>query len=469
LNISFSNNLYIIFLAYSLGIALPSWLVDANNAFFVLALYGAGFGLLIPFLVSQSWSTSKKYTKEKILQSTMAVYFQSIKQRLGLREILELVCMSHEFLPEEFNWSTPFNSSETERLVNFLTESKAPEKFVKPKKLDGAAALRVYCLLFAHVHRISLPEAIWFHDQTLIVSKSVHLLSGILKIAMVREWSVTALNTITLTQFFTQACWENQLPLIQLPSFNLERAIAFASKTKASTVRTFLELSEEARNAALEPLNLASEQKENLIRVSSAFPDVSVLDVSFQILGQEEITPEGVVTCAVKLKLTRMDDAIKLDLSKETEKARKEKVDVDQFEFDEDGNMVESAKTTGSTKVDPRLRNQPIHAPFFPAERKTNWWIFLLGQDMQTFVCPPVKIADLVGEKTVTMQFPTPPRPGQVSLRLLIRSDCLYGADILMDAKFTVVKESQKSRVVESDWDISDTESESENPFAHND
>jgi hypothetical protein len=88
---------------------------------------------------------------------------------------------------------------------------------------------------------------------------------------------------------------------------------------------------------------------------------------------------------------------------------------------------------------------------------------------MQTFVCPPVKIADLVGEKTVTMQFPTPPRPGQVSLRLLIRSDCLYGADILMDAKFTVVKESQKSRVVESDWDISDTESESENPFAHND
>ena len=452
-----------------MGIALPSWLVDSKNAFFVLALYGAGFGLLIPFLVSQSWSTSKKYTKEKILQSTMIVYFQSVKQRLGLREILEILCMSHEFLPEEFKWSTPFNPSETERLVNFLTQAKCAEKFVKPKKLESEAALRVYCLLFAHVHRISLPEASWFADQTLIVSKSVHLLSGILKIAMVREWSVTTLNAITLTQFLTQACWENQLPLIQLPCFNSERAAAFATKTKASTVRTFLELPEEARNAALEPFNLSADQKENLIRVASSFPDVSVLDVSFQILGQQEITPEGVVTCAVKLKLTRMDDAIKLDLAKEAEKARKEKVDVEQFEFDEDGNMIESAKAVGTVKEDPRIRNQPIHAPFFPADRKTNWWIFLLGQDMQTFVCAPVKISDLVGEKTVTMQFPTPPRPGQVSLRLLIRSDCLYGADILMDAKFTVVKESQSSRVVESDWDISDTESEAENPFAQND
>ncbi len=399
----------------------------------------------------------------------MIIYFQSVKQRLGLREILEIICMSHEFLPEEFAWSTPLNAAENERLVNFLIEAKCSEKFSMPKKLESEASLRVYCLLFAHIHRITLPEENWFADQTLVVSKSLHLLSGIIKISMVREWSVTTLNAITLTQFLTQACWENQLPLLQLPHFNLERSVAFAAKTKASTIRTFLELSEEARNTALEPFNLSPEQKENLIRVASSFPDVSVLDVSFQILGQKEITPEGVVTCAVKLKLTRMDDAIKLDLTKETEKARKEKVDVEQFEFDEDGNMVASAKAVGSVKEDPRLRNQPIHAPFFPAERKTQWWVFLLGQDMQTFVCPPVKVSDLAGEKTVTMQFATPPRPGQNSLRLLIRSDCLYGGDILMDAKFTVVKESKTARVVESDWDISDTESESENPFAQND
>lgn len=463
----FQSMVPIRFLAYSLGIALPSWLVDSKNAFFVLALYGAGFGLLIPFLVGQSWSTSKKYTKEKILQLTMAFYFQNVKQRLGLNELLEIVCMSHEFSPEEFKWSSLLTAAETDRLVAFLSKSKSLEKLTRPKKFETEAAFRVYCLLLAHVHRIPLQEeSSWFADQTLIVSKAVHLLSGVLKIAIVREWPVTALNTITLTQFLTQACWENQVPLVQLPNFDVPSAAAFAAKTKAASVRAFQELSEEARNAALEPLNLSPEQKDNLMRVSGAFPDVNVLDVNFQILGQEEITPGGIITCAVKLKLARMEDAIKLDLAKEAEKARKEKVEVEQFEFDEDGNMVESAKSSASVKEDPRLRNQPIHAPFFPGEKKPQWWILLLSQDLQSFVCAPVKITDLAGEKTVTLQFPTPPRPGQCSLRLLIRSDCLYGTDIMMDAKFTVVKESQSSRVVDSDWDISDTESESENPFA---
>ena len=63
------------------------------------------------------------------------------------------------------------------------------------------------------------------------------------------------------------------------------------------------------------------------------------------------------------------------------------------------------------------------------------------------------------------MQFQTPPRPGQVTLRLMLLSDCLYGADLIIDAKFTIHKESKVQKVVDSDWDISDTESQPENPF----
>ena len=38
-------------LAFSMGIALPTWLVDKNNTYVVLGVYGVIFGVLLPYFV----------------------------------------------------------------------------------------------------------------------------------------------------------------------------------------------------------------------------------------------------------------------------------------------------------------------------------------------------------------------------------------------------------------------------------
>lgn len=455
---------------YSLGIALPSWLVDSKNAFWVLALYGLGFGILVPFLVSRSWNSSTKYTKDGILQSSMALFYRELKEKMSMKEIAELIGQAEEFDPENFKWTSSGNQ-DTEKLFNFVKGvSVKNDRFdlstTKSRKMSEFST-RVACLLFCQFHRIELPEESWRTDQILVVAKAVHLASGVLKIALVRDWPITSINAITLGQFLVQAVWDGDLPLLQLPYFTSETAAAYLEKAKKPTIRDFMALSDELRREALEPLKLNEKQLDDVMRVARSFPDCNVLNVDFKILGQEEITPDGVITCLVKLKLNRLEDAMKLDMKKESEKAKKEKVEIEQFAFDEDGNMIESTgvKTEKSSSTCSDVSLQPIHAPYYALPRKPFWWLFLLTPDLQTFMCPPVLIKDLEDEKTVTMQFPAPPRPGLVNLRLMLRSDCLYGADLMVEAKFTIHKEAKK--VVESDWEISDTESEDESPFGH--
>jgi len=451
---------------YSLGIALPSWLVDSKNAFWVLALYALGFGILVPFFVSQSWNASTRYTKDNILQSTMALFYKDLKAKMNMKELAELLGHALEFTPENgFKWATPLDSTETDRLIDFLKGVPVfNDTFQMPTRKMTEISRRVFCHLFCQFHRIDLPHESWKVDQVLVITKAVHLCSGILKIALVRDWPVTSLNTITLAQFLIQAVWENHLPLLQLPYFTNETANAFMAVTKKPTIRDFLSLAEEERSVALEPLNLAPDQLENLLKVARSFPDCNVINVDYKILGQEEITPEGVITCLIKLKLSRLEDAMKLDMKKETERAKKEKVEIEQFAFDEDGNMVDAPAPTSSA-IDSDVALQPVHAPFYPSARRANWWIFLMSPDLQAFISPPVMVRDLFDEKTITLQFQTPPRPGVVNLRLMVRSDCLYGADLLIDSKFTIHKESKVQKIVDSDWDISDSESEPESPF----
>ena len=453
---------------YSLGIALPSWLVESKNAFWILALYALGFGLLVPFLVSQSWNTSNKFTKDNILQITMAMFYKDLKAIMNMKELMALIAKAYEFEAENFKWTT--TDADSQKIVEFLkTVSVFNDKFEVPtdKRLNEKG-VKVFCFLFSQLHRIDLPESSWKHDQTLVVTKAVHLCSGLLKIALVRDWPVSSLNSLTLSQFLIQGVWENHLPLLQLPYFNHETAAAYMAIAKKPTIRDFLSLSEEVRSKALASLNLSPEQNDNLLKVARAYPDCNVLNIDFKILGQEVITPEGVITCLIKLKLNCLEDAMKLDLKKEVEKAKNEKnsEEVELFAFDEDGNMIEASSNSKASPEDNNgLALQPVHAPFYALERKPYWWIFLLTPDLKSFVAPPVLVKDLYTTKTVTLQFQTPSRPGPFPMRIMVRSDCLYGADLLLEAKFIVHKESKINKVVESDWDISDSESENESPF----
>ena len=56
------------------GIALPAWLVEEKNSFYVLGVYGLLFGIMLPAMVGSWWYRSIQYTGDSVLIKTTKMF-----------------------------------------------------------------------------------------------------------------------------------------------------------------------------------------------------------------------------------------------------------------------------------------------------------------------------------------------------------------------------------------------------------
>jgi len=82
---------------YSVGIALPKWIVESSNGYFVLAFYGLLFGVLLPAIVGRWWYGSRNLTKEGIETETAARYFRAVKESITEYDVVDILATSKEF------------------------------------------------------------------------------------------------------------------------------------------------------------------------------------------------------------------------------------------------------------------------------------------------------------------------------------------------------------------------------------
>lgn len=344
---------------YSLGIALPSWLVDKNYSFLVLGFYLLVFGLGIPYMVSRSWFYSKRYTKDHILHMTMALYFQQMKEGMTLKRVFDLLVTSLEF-KEEFALR-PSDAAAIDKLIEEMNASESvADKYEKPKVMTEAWQIKAHVLLFAHFNRFSVENPELRADQERMVSKACHLALGMLQIALARQWLQTASQCIAMVQCLVQGVWEGQSSLLQLPY--VDSAIvkhAKGRKTPIKTIRQLVEMSEEDRRSLLR--SLSDEQYNALVSVAKTFPEVIIDSCKFVTLGQPHVIPGGLVTVKLKLRLVRAGQDISEGLVEDEEEE-----DVENFEFDEDGNLLDSAPVRSLGGNDAVEQNTPVFCPRFP-------------------------------------------------------------------------------------------------------
>lgn len=82
---------------FSVGIALPKWIVESSNGYYILGGYGLLFGIILPALVGQWWYGSRKLTKEGIETETAGRYFKAVKENSSVNEVVDMLAASHEF------------------------------------------------------------------------------------------------------------------------------------------------------------------------------------------------------------------------------------------------------------------------------------------------------------------------------------------------------------------------------------
>jgi translocation protein SEC63 len=89
---------------FSIGIALPKWIVESSNGYYVLGLYGLLFGVLLPAFVGRWWYGSRNLTKEGTETETATRYFRAMRESMNEKDLVDVLSSSHEFEVLTISW-----------------------------------------------------------------------------------------------------------------------------------------------------------------------------------------------------------------------------------------------------------------------------------------------------------------------------------------------------------------------------
>ncbi|CAM0136749.1 unnamed protein product [Umbelopsis sp. WA50703] len=436
--------------SYTMGIALPKWLVEGSNSYITLSFYGLLFGILLPYNIARWWYRSRRLTRDRILNGSMTTYFKELKENSSYRDLMDILSAS-----AEFKENIPIRPSDEANLVPVITAVKEEmdrrfgQKFEKSKRYSAPYCHKVNVLLHAHLLRIDVSDAGLLKDQQYVVENSVRLLNGLLQITFVKQWLAPTIKLMNLSQSIVQAIYPEGAALLQLPyvNNNLLRQYFKSKKRNFSSVQAFLDAPEDQRKSLLK--SLTDDQYLDCMEVAKSIPQLHTIKAEFRVAGDEIVTTGAVMTFVLKLR-----NGLVVDI-----KPEKANGNAAQKEEDDDDEALDAVDAIIEGKKPAKESDERIataHAPYFPGDKKPFWWIFLGDFKVQRIMVPPVKVTDIVSKKTFKLQFPGPPKAGTYTFSYCVYSDSFLGTDIRQDIKLIVHEPSD----LPPEDDIDDTISE---------
>lgn len=432
----------------SLGIALPAWLVEAHNNIWVLSIYGIILGLLMPFYVGKWWYKSNKYTRDQILNQSMAIYFRNLKENMPMRDLIELLSASNEFKDEVLFNGT--DQQKCEKIWSILKSEAEKEATIleEPRQFAMDHCYKAASLIYAQLYRVPIKDDSLLEDQQNIIRRCLSLIYGFIQVTLSQNWIQTTIMAIDLSQMIIQAVPYKASPLLQLPNMSSEiiRGIR-GRKSGLKNVFELMKLEDKERRALLSKLS-DLEYKET-IQAGLQFPVLKLVKCSLKVIDDTIITPNAIITCIIKLKLVTVEH----ELSNPTETST-DIIETDANLVDDEDAHVKSflSKASQSHLV------PPVYAPYFPDDKRINWWVLIGDLRNGRMLVNPSKVSDLVDETTLKFQFQGPPEAGSFSFNLFIKSDSYLGIDLREELDLTVVPSSQLPEESEPDDEISEPE-----------
>jgi translocation protein SEC63 len=446
--------------ATQFGIALPSWIVEKENSFFVLGIYGLILGVLLPVSVGIWWYRSVKYGNDKVLINTTEVYYYFIHKtpNMAMKRVIMILSASLEFAkthnPEVIE--RPTDNQEIPRLMRDL--NLMGEKNTEPP-LNFSYSIKTKAILHAHLSRIKLPPNTLEIDRRLIVQKCpyllqefVHCIAQLITLALSGRITnmpnlATLENAMKLGPLIVQALWEYQSPLLQLPHFNkdtlrhLER-----KKIKINCTEQLARMKENERRDALR--NFTDAQYEDVKLVLGSMPLIQV-KCKFEVLDDEDpgvITAGSIVTAVVKLKRRQLKDLF----DKENTEITSGDGNVSDVEEDWDKKFQEKVIKKQKVFESKPKKSHPVHCPYFPDDKQEFWWVYIVDRKRFALVTAPLLVTNLVDTEEVELKF-TAPNTGVYSYTIVVRSDSYVDSTVQKQARIDV---KPAREYVEADYDI---------------
>lgn len=406
----------------SVGIALPSWMVEGGQSLWVLAAYCITLLVGLPVIVGRWWYRSARLTKDGLDVRTAERYFKGIEDKMTTDQLVSLLCSAAEFD------ALPVSDDQIDTLASQVTEASGVTIQGKSKSAEA--------LLRAHISRIPLKSTLLLSAQQVVLDQIINLHRGLYNIAQSYGYLDTQMQILELSPAIVQAVTPGQSALLQLP---------FVTKDTLEgnpdiTLHEFLCLDDSKRKKLL---GLTDDQYRQAIKVAKGLPDVEALRVAYQVEGDSSITGNAIVQLVFKLRRVGGPALKEADLHD---------AEVDEGDVEAILNINE---VVAATAVPDTLS----WAPYFPSPPKNNFWLSMSDRKQDRVIVGPLAVED-IGEKLRTFKIPfqAPPNAGLYTFQVHIKSDTYLGMDktFFMELKVeeeSAIREKEEDEISEPDED----------------
>ncbi|OTA95831.1 hypothetical protein M434DRAFT_393477 [Hypoxylon sp. CO27-5] len=466
--------------SYSIGIALPKFIISEGNGKYVVLVYALLLGVLLPYYVGSWWYGTQRITKEGVLVESANNLFREYSESMDEGDLVTALSAGKEF--QEVLKGDKAESGLAKIESRILAEGQvtpfAGGLTVKDKEkledLDSGVRRKVLALLWAYLGRVELDDPALNSAKYLVAPIAQSLCGSFRAIALAYGNTKPILTSFYTSQRLIQAVPPNVSPLFQLPHFTpaVVKAIQGDSKTHL-TVQEFMDLPDsERRSIAVGPGLLSEEQYKTAVSIATQLPYLRVAKAFFKVAGERFIIPSSLVTLVVKGRFippgsTNVPKVDELDLE-----------DVDPAEDDLDALMgrkktVKDENGKLVTKEDAKPVPPPLtFAPYYPRDHSPRWHVFLSDSKQGKMAVPPFTFTMLDkpiftddGKPTYHMQtwkaqFAAPPQAGTYTFVMHVVCDSYIGFDTKMEVTLTV-EDASKAATMAAEDEISEPDEDS--------
>jgi translocation protein SEC63 len=157
--------------SFSIGIALPQFIVTEGNGKYVLLVYGGLLGVLLPYIVGKWWYGSQRYTKERVYVASAGNIFREYKDDITDGGIVNALSSG-----DEFKEAIPAQKAETglakleQKVLADYNKFLSDQEREAIKGLDDLSRRKALALLWAYLGRVELDDPILNGGRSLSVS-----------------------------------------------------------------------------------------------------------------------------------------------------------------------------------------------------------------------------------------------------------------------------------------------------------
>lgn len=455
-----------------MGLALPAWMVERENQYFVVLFYFLLVGGILPYSISKFYRTNEKFSGsgQVMMQTQWGLYRSELEGDIQLQQLLDILAASLEYHEEIPQRST--DAADVDQIIEDLCKKFGPElREAKNMKynLMRPSSIKAKMLFCAHLHGIEVPDRLK-DDQRNVLALAPKLIDGIMSMAYLKsqqvfQMSVVVLRSMDLLVTIVQARISHTMPPIyQLPHVSINKNDDAFKTKKIMMPQQLYELPEPERRELCSHMN--DGEYKDMMTVMESMPIVTIKS-DFETSGEKSIVPGSIVTVKVNLMRNSMAKMKKMkkdgtwnallknnsSKSDEDETINKEMTEKQIDELFRKAKLKKQAKRANQHDT----KDAPIaFAPDFPTIRRERWWLMVMLEPRRgnppPILCAPKVITNLCDEKEEEVTFQAPPQSGTFNLIVQVKSMDYAGFDSRRIVKLEISK-GQEPQQKKSDSD----------------